>query len=418
MRALAIVRRDLLRHLRNPLRTALLFAVPLVVAGVLALAFGGDAGEQISIRILLFDEDQSLFGRLLQGAASSGQADGRLDLVAVGAEGAAMIERGEASALVHVPTGFTADFLAGRPTTIGVVKNPSQRFLPKVVEEGIGLAAAVLSTTSRVVRPELGQIAAMSEGDTAASDAAVAAVSTGFSGVLRDTGSYLFPPALSFRTVSSRPAPDEAEEAATSTTAAILTAILPGLAVMGVLFVAQSASRDVVRDRERGLVRHLLTTPTTVADYLLGKTLSVLVASVLAFVIFIVLGLAAGVAWGPPLPTLLLVVATSLAVTGTLLLVNSAVSTERQGDAVTTIVVIVSSLLGGAIVPVSQIPAGLLPLARMTAVYWATDGFARLTAGEGTAAIVPNLAILVTGGFLFLAAGNLLLRRRLSGGRR
>jgi ABC-2 type transport system permease protein len=258
----------------------------------------------------------------------------------------------------------------------------------------------------------------MSEGRTEASDAAVAVVSTGFSGVLRDTGSYLFPPALSFRTVSSRPEPAPEEAAATSTTAAILTVILPGLAVMGILFVAQSASRDVVCDRERGLVRHLLTTPTTAADYLLGKTLSVLLATILAFAIFIVLGLAAGVAWGSPLPTLLLVVATSLAVTGALLLITSAVRTERQGDAVTTVVVVVWSLLGGAFIPVSQLPAALLPLARTTAVYWSTDGFARLAAGEATAAIVPNLAILVAAGLLFLAAGNLLLHRRLTGGSR
>ena len=52
MVALEIVRRDLLRYWRNPIRTALLFAVPLVMAGVFALAFGGGGGDQITINTM------------------------------------------------------------------------------------------------------------------------------------------------------------------------------------------------------------------------------------------------------------------------------------------------------------------------------------------------------------------------------
>ena len=39
MAALNIVRRDLLRYLRNPGRTALLFALPLVMSAIFALVF-------------------------------------------------------------------------------------------------------------------------------------------------------------------------------------------------------------------------------------------------------------------------------------------------------------------------------------------------------------------------------------------
>ena len=53
MAGLDILRRDLLRYWRNPFRTALLFAVPLVMAGVFALAFGRGGGDQITIKNLL-----------------------------------------------------------------------------------------------------------------------------------------------------------------------------------------------------------------------------------------------------------------------------------------------------------------------------------------------------------------------------
>jgi hypothetical protein len=87
MVALEIVRRDLLRYWRNPIRTALLFAVPLVMAGVFALAFGGGGGDQITIKVLLFDEDDSLLSRLLGGAGDSSRSGQKLDVVPVGEEG-------------------------------------------------------------------------------------------------------------------------------------------------------------------------------------------------------------------------------------------------------------------------------------------------------------------------------------------
>lgn len=418
MRALAIVRRDLLRYLRNPVRTALLFSTPLVVAAIFVAVFGGGGsrGNEVTITILLFDEDQSLFGRLLQGAASSSQADGRLDLVAVGEEGHEMMERGEASALIHLPEGFTADFLAGRATTIDLVKNPAQRFLPRVVEEGVSLAATLLATASRVLRPELDRISALTESDAAPSDAVVATISTGFNATIRQLERYLFPPVLTFTAGPPAPEAGGVETEETSTAVAILSLMLPGLSVMGILFVAQSASRDILRDREQGLVRHLLTTPASVADYLLGKSLSTLLVTTLGFAVLVAVGAAAGMSWGAPVAATILVVATSVAVSGTLLLIMSMVTSERQGDAVTTIVIISWSLLGGAFVPVSQIPAGLRPVSASTAVFWATDGFTRLIAGGGLGDITLNVVILTTAGALFLALGNFFLHRRLTGG--
>ena len=67
MRVLAIVRRDLLRMARNPVRTALMFAMPLALAGIFVLAFGGGDGSQISIRVLVWDEDESLVSWLVGG---------------------------------------------------------------------------------------------------------------------------------------------------------------------------------------------------------------------------------------------------------------------------------------------------------------------------------------------------------------
>jgi ABC-type multidrug transport system permease subunit len=412
MTALAILRRDLARYRRNPVRTALLFSLPLVMAAIFALVFGGGAVDELTIKILLWDEDDSLISLLASGAANAGDAGERLDITVVGEEGLAMMDRGEASALVHIPAGFTDDFLGGKRTTIGVVKNPSEQFLPQVVEEGVGIGAAILSVASKVFRPELEQIRSLKRGDGFPEDALIGSLSAGINARLRGLKGVLFPPLIGFETVTPSASPEKDTE-----DVGILSFFLPGLAVMGVLFLAQNATRDILKDRESGLLRHLLTAPVSPADYLLGKCLSVIMVTSVGLCLLIAIGAAMGVAWGPPLATAILVLATALAASGTLMLIMSLVGSERQGDAITTIVIIVWSMLGGAFLPIDQMPAFLRPLSATTPVYWSTDAFNTLVLrGGGLADIGLNLAVLFAAGSCLIVAGAFVLARRIRRG--
>jgi ABC-type multidrug transport system permease subunit len=413
MAALAIVRRDLVRYLRNPFRTAMLFAVPLMLSGIFALVFGGGGTDQISIKVLLFDEDSSLLSRLLEGAGGSSELDQKLEVVTVGPEGYEMMERGEASALVHLPKGFTRDYLGGRPTTIEVVKNPSERFLPKVVDEGVGLGAVALSVGSRVFRSELETIGGFVENEAFPADLAVASVSTGFNRKLKSLDRFLLPPVVTLETVTLIETPDGEDAPELN----ILAYFLPGFSVMGIFFLAQSATRDILRDRSAGLVRHLLTAPVSAADYVRGKSLSVLLVTTAGFLVLVAIGVAAGVRWGFAPAAAAMVVASAVMASGVLLLISSFVASERQGDTLATIVIMVSSMLGGAFVPISQMPSFLRPIAASTPVFWSVDGFTKLSVGGGGFAdIAVNLAVLVGGGGLCMAVGSLLLQRKLKRG--
>jgi ABC-2 type transport system permease protein len=417
MAPLHILRRDLVRYLRNPGRTALLFAIPLMMAAIFALVFGGGGGDGgITIRVLLWDEDDSLLGRLLQGAEDRPESEGRLEVVPVGPEGIAMMDHGDASALVHLPEGFTRAVIDGRPTAIEVVKNPAQRFLPLVVEEGVVLGATVLSAASRALRPELNTISSFLDADAAPEDAAVGALSQSFNRRAKQFDRYVFPPVITLEAVDVGATQGEESAAQPHGVAAVLSVFLPGFAILGVLFLAQSATRDMLHDRETGLVRQLLTAPVTPASYLLGKCLSVLVVSAAGLALLVAAGVAAGVSWGPPLAVAAVVVAAAVAASGTLLLVMSVVGSERQGDALSTIVIMSWCLLGGAFVPLSQMPAFLLPIAKTTLVYWATSAFSILIAGGGLAEVLPNLAVLVGAGTLGIAIGAAVMGRRLARG--
>jgi len=418
MAAFQILRRDLLRYLRNPGRTAFLLAIPLMMAAIFALVFGGHGdGGGITIRVLLWDEDDSLLGRLLQGAEDRPESEGRLEVVPVGPEGVEMMNRGDASALVHLPKGFTRAVIDGTPTAIEVVKNPAQQFLPLVVEEGVVLGATVLSAGSRALRPELDVISSFLDADDHPEDAAVASLSASFNRRARQFDLYVFPPVVTLEAVDVGAAQDEEASAKKPQgIAAVLSVFLPGFAILGVLFLAQSATRDMLHDRETGVVRQLLTAPVTPASYLVGKCLSVLVVSAAGLGLLVAAGVAAGVAWGPPLAVATVVVAAAVAASGTLLLVMSVVGSERQGDALATIVIMSWCMLGGAFVPLAQMPAFLHPIAKTTLVYWATSAFSSLIAGGGIADILPNLAVLAGGGALGIAIGAVVMERRLARG--
>jgi ABC-2 type transport system permease protein len=299
------------------------------------------------------------------------------------------------------------------PTTLTVVKNPSQRFLPNVVDEGVRIAAVVLSEASRIFRPELAQLSDLTHQSGFPSDLAVSSLSTGVNNKLSGLERFLFPPVIDLERVTlTVEGPAEATRDLN-----ILAYVLPGFSIMGILFLAQSATRDILKDREAGLLRHLLTAPVSSADYLVGKCLSVFAVTAIGFVILIAIGLAVGVAWGPPVAVVALVLSSSLAAGGLLLLIMSFVGSERQGDTLTTIVIIVSSMLGGAFLPMSQMPDFVKPVSAATIVYWASEGFTQLIVhGRGLAAIVPNLAVLTTAGLLFMFVGAMVLRRKIQRG--
>ncbi|RMG44927.1 MAG: ABC transporter permease [Acidobacteria bacterium] len=406
----ALIRRDLLRWWRNPGRLAFLLALPLVLSAIFALAFG--TGERTPhVRVLLLDEDRTPLSRMLAGALAAGGEDNPLEVDPVGPEGRAEIEQGRASALVVIPAGFTDAFLAGRPARLEVVKNPAERFLPGVVEDLARAGAAILSEISRAFRPELERLREMMSGRRDSGPAAVGALAAMIAEKMDRIGVYLFPPVIDVETVAPGGEGDQAP-----TVQRVLELVLPGLAVLSLLFFAQAVTRDVMEERERGLLRHLMCAPLGLRHYLVAKASAAVLVGAAGLAALVGLGWLVGVAWGPPGAVALLVVSSATAAAGLLLLLVALCRSAAAANAVTTMVVMLSAMVGGSFLPVTALPDFLLPISRLTVNYWAASGFLALIQGGGATEVLPNVLVLGIGGLAAISAGTLVLGRRIRAG--
>ena len=144
------VRKDLSRHRRQPLEFLIWLGIPLMIGFLFTLLFsgGGDSPKPVA-KVLVVDEDQSFVSGLLLRALSEENSKGFIDAEFVDAtSGRARIDRGEATALLTIPEGFSDAVLKEEPLALLLVTNPAQRILPHIVEEGLRIGP--LTTMSQL----------------------------------------------------------------------------------------------------------------------------------------------------------------------------------------------------------------------------------------------------------------------------
>ncbi len=408
-----IVLKDLRRGLAKPLDLAIALLIPLVLAGLMWLAFGklaagGDGAPKL--RIVVVDLDRSPVARFLSGAGQNEEAAQRLEVLAAATreEALELARDREASAILVIPEGFQAAVLGGQRATLELIKNPSQRFLPVIAERGAEVVALYLSAASRLLADDSALVRRLLEGQGWEDDAALVTLIARLRERITSASGLLFPPA------------SEVVEATTTEAGEAprgfdwMAAIFPGVLVMGLLFTAVGQMKDLLREREAGTLRRLLAAPLRPGRLLVAKILSVAVVVGLAHAILTVCGsLAFGVRWGAPGTFLVVSLLVVLAATGFAALLFAIVRTERQGDALSGIVIMVMSLLGGSFVPIEVLPDFMQTIARFTVNHWAHDALRKLATGGHWADVAGHAAALAAIAVATATLGALGLRRRL-----
>lgn len=338
---------DLRRLRRDPIALLVWLGIPVAVAALLSLIFGGGNGSRPALHglLLVADEDRTAASARLTQVFGYGEFAKMISVERVGrAAGRERLDRGGASALLIIPRGFERAWREREPFEVTLVQNPSQRILPGVIEQAL---AAMLEIASDARTPAAGE--------------RLAALSSAAPAVLKTT--VIAPearPAVNFPAL-----------------------LFHGMVFMAALFMTMGLAGGVWKERAQGALRRLAASPAPVAGYLAGKSLAV--GAVLAGVGVIGLAMARWLIQTPlhdPALALLWVVLSGAAMFLWFVLLQTAAGGERAAHLLSSLLTLPLIMLGGGLFPFEMMPQGLAALGRFTPNGWALTEYKAILDGS------------------------------------
>ena len=179
---------------------------------------------------------------------------------------------------------------------------------------------------------------------------------------------------------------------------------VPAWSLFAMFFIVVPLSASVIRDRQDGTLRRLLTYPVSRPAIVVGKLAPYLVANIAQFGLMLLVGLwvvprLAQLSFGlgnHPENLVPVTLAAALAATGYGIMVAALARTIEQASAFGAISVIIMALVGGVMVPSFVIPQAMQRLALLSPLHWALQAYHDgLLRDAPLASILPALALLV-----------------------
>ncbi len=376
--------KDLRRLRRDPITLLTFLGIPTFVALILIVIFGrGDVRPHGTL--LIVDEDGGLGATALATAFSQGPLGTMIAVEKVKRdEGRRRIDKGDASALLTIPKGFTTALLESKPAKLELVRNPAQRILPDMIEETLAMMTDGAFYLQIVGGDQLRTVSSSS----APTDASVGAVAGQVNHIVTGLQRYLNPPLIQLE--------NKVVEEKSERPGGFAAAMLPGILYMAMFFIAGGLAADVWRERNSGALRRVISTPASFGAFLAGKLLAcaLVLAAVGAF------GLTLGhVLIDLPIANFPLA-ALWLAASGSglylfMLLLQSLASTERVASLLSNFVLLPFTMLGGSFFPFENMPAGFARIGRLTPNGWSLMQLRGILSGSAEPAAFAGLAVFI-----------------------
>jgi ABC-2 type transport system permease protein len=359
-----------------------LFVFPLVIILMIGTVFGGEFTPRIGVHLGSDDEMSEAF------VADLGERpDIEVELVDDRDALVDAVQRGTFEAGVALPVGYGADLTGGEDATVSFLGRPGT------------FAAAVRNTVEAVASGQGALVAA-------------ARVAT--------TGEVTFEEGLarSQELQPQIPAVGVSSEVEGESEFEDVSAFTFGASQQFVLFVflnSLASSIALIQSRRLGISARMLAAPIGTGTIILGEGVArFLVAFVQGIFVVVASALLFGVRWGDLLASGTLVLAFCLVGTGAAMLFGALFDNEQQAAGIATFSGLSLAALGGSMVPLEIFSDTMQTVAHATPHGWANDAFSEiLLDGAGLMDILPQIAVLVGFAAVLLAAGSLLLRRKL-----
>jgi ABC-type multidrug transport system permease subunit len=416
---LNMVRKDVLRKLRSPLGIVVLLLFPVLFSVIISLVFGGD--DVPRVYLLVENRDESVFGNAVMSALGSNEVAQYFDVDVVGEEGAALMEKGKASALLQIPENFTLDLIEGKQTQLRLIRNPAQGILPEVAEQVAGVLAEVLSAGSRVLRGPMDNIAPLIQNENAEiSEELVVGVASAVYHTVDGAEKFLMPPVITLNSFSMEESEEEDEQQYPSSRGlafSIFLFVFPGISVYTLFLIGDTAMRDILVEAEDGTLARQLQGPIGTRTLVFAKALLTLVICLLALLILALIGWIARGSGVDRAGFIVHSLALIVAIAGSGATIYGAAGTQRRGATISSVAYLFLGFAGGSFIRVETMPAGVRAISPFSPFYWGAEGFKTLLERNGGLAdVMQPVGILLALGVALLLLGSWLLTRRLERG--
>jgi ABC-2 type transport system permease protein len=437
MQVIILAFKDLRRIVSDRKSFVISLALPFLLTFIMGLSFGGGLFGKtggisaIPVALVAGDLPDMLKQPLADGLAETGFFQATWTDTA---QAAAWVKEGEVAAAVVLPSDFTERFFSYEEVAVEVWKDPASQLKAGIVEEVIRRLVVLVQaneaayvtlwpeTADPVENQKLEDWAEkffagdfadiwqrVRQGDQNSELEAVGKVFlTGMDRqmalvqALQEGGIAL--------SVDDKAPSGEGEEQGQVN---LFNYFLPNFAVFFLMFNVAASCRDLHRERAAGTLQRQLLAPLRPGSLVLGKWLA---ASGQGILMLSVLFLAGGILYrvdlaAAPLSLAAIVILCSTAASSVFMLLALISPTEKYMDNLTTVVILVSAMLGGNMIPLDNLPAWMAGVGQFMFNYWANLSFQNILMESRGIGSDPQPALVLFGVSFGLLALNLVLFR-------
>ena len=371
----------------------------------------GQAPERVALMVVDLDAGGGASAALLERLRAEAGLDPKVFADPTGrpyseAEALARLDAKEVDRVLFIPAGFSADIEAGRPVAVRIVStslDPGQSSAVTMAVEGVTRNMSL----ERQIVASLRRLGDMQRADPSSDPSTAADLAI-------PIAQQQFQEAQArplVAVVETRPAAAEQGDQVPVTGVQLG---VPGFAVLFIFLTAQVTARSIYDEKKTGTFRRLLASPLGKWRMLVGK----LIPNFIVVLLQVAFLFAAGVFLlpligmdalhlGNDIPALvLLVLAIALCCTTLGILIAAIARTEAQIGGIAALVLWVLAFLGGCFIPLFLINESMATIGQVTPHYWAVTGFYDLlTRGQGLAAVLDSIAVLLGFAAVFFVVG-------------
>ena len=425
MKILDIAFKDMTHSFRSVFAVGMMVVAPLMLTGLIYLAFGGMSGGDVSmtpitvgvvnqdrladhslldapigdnIRSMFFDESVRSW---ITASDYSDEASART-----------AVDKQEIGVAIIIPANFTERLLSGKKDTpVLILSDPILSIGPAVVEDMVtmmidGMTGGGIAIETIMERLQI-------NGQQPDPDQLPAWIQR-YGDWYREFQRNLFhhPDKAALVVV----APSAGESGTADPFQQMMGLTMAGQMIFFAFFTGAYSMMSILREDEEGTLARLFTTPTDRTLILTGKFVAVLITVLLQGLVLMVAGhFAFGVNWGEPASAVLALLGQVVAATGLGVLLIAFVKNTRQGGPVLGGVLTALGMLGGlftANIMQNSTPKAMDMIGLLIPQAWVLKSWKMVLGGQSTLALLIPFAVVIFMGVVMFAAGAVMFKRR------